>query len=70
MAHRKAPGSDGLPAEFYIRFLDVLGADLVEVFNFCFSAGFLTRSQGREVISLTLRRVTGLIQAIGGLYPC
>ena len=44
MARRKAPGSDGLPAEFYIRFWDVLGADLVEVLNFCFFAVFLTRS--------------------------
>ena len=52
MARRKAPGPDGLPAKFYIRFKDVLGADLVEVFNFCFSAGFLTRSQHRGVISL------------------
>ena len=34
MARRKAPGSDGLPAEFYIRFWDVLGAELLEVFNF------------------------------------
>ena len=47
MARRKAPGSDGLPAEFYIRFWDVLGADFVDVFNFCFSAGFLTKSQRR-----------------------
>ena len=40
MASRKAPGSDGLLAKFYICFSDVLGADLVDVFNFCFSAGF------------------------------
>ena len=40
MARKKAPGSDGLPAEFYTRFWDVPGADLVEVFNFCFSAFF------------------------------
>ena len=56
MARRKAPGSDGLPAEFYIHFWDVLGVDLVEVFNFCFSAGFLTRSQRRGVISLTFKK--------------
>ena len=51
MARKKAPGSNGLPAEFYIRFWDVPGADLVEVFNFCFSAGFLTRSQRRGIIT-------------------
>ena len=41
MARRKAPGFDGLPAKFYICFCDVLGADLVDVVNSCFSAGFL-----------------------------
>ena len=61
MARRKAPGSDDLPAEFYIRFWDVLGTDLVEVFNFCFSAGFLTRSQRPGVISLTFKK---------GYSPC
>ena len=56
MARRKAPGSDGFLAEFYIRFWDVLGVHLVDVFNFCFSAGFLTRSQRRGVISLTFKK--------------
>ena len=56
MTRGKAPGSDGLPAEFYIRFWDVLGANLVDVFNFCFSAVFLTRSQRRGVISLTFKK--------------
>ena len=36
MACRKAPGLDGLPAEFHIHFWDVLGVDLVDVFNFFF----------------------------------
>ena len=36
MARRKAPGSDALPSEYYIRFWDVLAADPVEVFNFLF----------------------------------
>ena len=56
MARRKVLGSDSLPAEFYIHFWDVLGVDLVEVFNFCFSAGFLTMSQHREVVSLTFKK--------------
>ena len=56
IARRKAPGSEGLPAEFYIRFWDVLGADLVEVLNCCFFAGFLTRSQRRGVISPTFKK--------------
>ena len=41
MARRKAPGSDGLPPEFYIRFWDLLG--------------FLTKSQRRGVISLKFK---------------
>ena len=56
MARRKALGSDGLPAEFYIHFWDVLGVDLVEVFNFCFSTGFLSRRQRCGVISLTFKK--------------
>ena len=36
MALRKTPGCDGLPAEFYLKFWDVLGADRVEVLNFCY----------------------------------
>ena len=36
MAKDKAPGIDGFPAEFYVTFWDVLGADLVDVFNFFF----------------------------------
>ena len=51
-----SPGSDGLPAEFYIPFWDVLGADLVDVFNFCFSTGFLTKSPHCGVISLTFKK--------------
>ena len=56
MARRKAPGLDSLPSEFYIHFWDVLGVDLVEVFNFCFSTGFSTKSQRRGVISLTFNK--------------
>ena len=71
MASRKAPGSDGLLAKFYICFSDVLGADLVDVFNFCFSAVFfLTRSQRRGAISLKFEKGDRLDHAIGSLYPC
>ena len=37
----KSPGSDGLPAEFYKRFWDVLGSDLAEVLEECFSTSLL-----------------------------
>ena len=45
MALRKAPGCDGLPAEFYLKLWDVLGADLVEVLNFCYLSGSLSHTQ-------------------------
>lgn len=33
MARRKAPGSDGLPMEFYVKFWDIIGEVLVCVLN-------------------------------------
>ena len=56
MARRKAPGLDGLPAEFYLKFWSVLGQDLVEVLNSCYGAGSLTLSQRRGVISLSFKK--------------
>ena len=45
MARRKAPGFDGLPMEFYLKFWSILGPDLVNVLNSCFDAGCLCLSQ-------------------------
>ena len=56
MARRKAPGSDGLPAEFYLKFWHVLGSDLVEVLNSCYRSGSLCLSQRRGVISLSFKK--------------
>ena len=56
MAHRKAPGNDGLPMEFYVKFWSVLGADLVRVLNFCFTNRRLSKSQRRGVISLSFKK--------------
>ena len=44
MAKRKAPGSDGLPMEFYVKFWDVLGEDLVCVLNSCYCDGCMSLS--------------------------
>ena len=56
MAKRKVPGLDGLPAEFYLKFCNVLGQDLIHVFNSCYTAGSLALSQRRGVISLSFKK--------------
>ena len=56
MARRKAPGLDGFPMEFYLKFWDVLGPDLVAVLNSCFDSGVLSLSQRRGVISLSFKK--------------
>ena len=54
MAHGKAPGCDGLPMEFYVKFWPVLGVDLVRVLNSSYSSGLLS-SKRRGVISLSYK---------------
>ena len=56
MARNKTPGSDGLPMEFYLTFWDVLGSDLVEVFNASFDAGRMSSSQRSALISLLFKK--------------
>ena len=56
MAKRKAPGSDGLPMELYVKFWDLLGPDLVCVLNSGYRDGSLSLSQRSGVISLSFKR--------------
>ena len=56
MARGKAPGCDGHPMEFYLKFWDVLGNDLVLVFNSAFQFGSLSRSQHRGIITLAFKK--------------
>ena len=48
----KSPGSDGLPAEFYLAFWTDIGPKLVECLNFCKNKGQLSLSQRRGMITL------------------
>ena len=56
MARGKAPGCDGLPMEFYLKFWHVLGLDLVCVLNSAFGLGSLSRSQRRGIITLSFKK--------------
>ena len=50
--NNKSPGSDGLSKEFFAKFWDLLGNDLVEVFNTAFTFGCLSESQKNAIITL------------------
>ena len=56
MAKSKSPGSDGLPMEFYVAFWDLLGGDLVNVFNSSLEAGLLPFSQREALIALIFKK--------------
>lgn len=56
MARGKSPGSDGLPAEFYLACWEILGPDLVEVLNASFVSGTLPFSQRGALISLIFKK--------------
>ncbi|KAJ8018592.1 hypothetical protein HOLleu_43331 [Holothuria leucospilota] len=48
----KTPGIDGLPYEFYLDFYDLIGSDLLAVFNDIFIRSTLSPSQQTAIISL------------------
>ena len=52
MANGKTPGEDGLPKEFYICFLDIIGPDLLGVFHCAFNENLLGFSQRMGIITL------------------
>lgn len=56
MARNKAPGSDGLPMEFYLKFWDTIGPDLVSVLNSCYLSSSLSLSQRRGIIFLSFKK--------------
>ena len=52
MNKNKSPGIDGLTVEFYQYFWDIIGTDLVEVYNDCFESGSLSLSMNSALIRL------------------
>lgn len=52
MGCNKSPGVDGVSVEFYRDYFDLLGTDLLEVYNEVFDFGELTASQRTGVITL------------------
>ena len=56
----KSPGEDGFTAEFYAKFFDILGEDLVENLNSAHEKGQLSISQRRGVITLLPKDDTAL----------
>lgn len=55
MARGKTPGSNGLPVESFVKFWDILGADLVEVFKSSYQDGFLPSSSYKGIITLLFK---------------
>ena len=52
MAKNKAPGSDGIPYEFYASFWDLIESHFIEMFQEVLASGCITKSQGRALIRL------------------
>ena len=64
----KAPGTDGLPVEFYKRFWNVLGDDFLDVINEVYLKGQLSYTQSMGHIKLIYRRVREIIYKTGDNY--
>ncbi|MPV02303.1 hypothetical protein FVA96_24195, partial [Escherichia coli] len=67
MQGRRAPGIDGLPAEFFKAFWDIFAPDVLEVFNESLASGSMPMSCRRAVITLLPKK--GNLQDIGNWRP-
>ena len=57
----KSPGTDGLTAEFYLRFWNELGKVMVDSFNYAFTTGLLSISQRQGIIRLIPKKDKNLL---------
>lgn len=55
MKDGRSPGHDGLPREFYHAFWDLIGPDLVEVFQALLEGGALSASMRKGVVTLLFK---------------
>ena len=67
MQGHRAPGIDGLTAEFYRAFWGILGQDVLDVFNECLASGSLPVSCRRAVLTLLPKK--GNLQDIKNWRP-
>ncbi|XP_071849885.1 uncharacterized protein [Apostichopus japonicus] len=58
-SNNKSPGIDGLPYEFYSSFLDMLGEDLLGVYNNIFKTGTMSMSQRTGIVTLLPKKAAG-----------
>ena len=56
MKHRKSPGSDGFPVEFYLLFWEIVGKDLVEVLNHSHEVSILPLPMRQAMITLAHKK--------------
>ena len=60
MVADKTPGTDGLPAEFYITFWKDISSLLVSALNYAFESGCLSITQRRGIIKLIPKKAAEL----------
>ena len=54
--YNKAPGLDGLSVEFYLKFWDLLGPQLLDVINSCFARGKICDSMRASATRLVYKK--------------